>query len=149
MNADDAGKAVFRLEIVVPESTIDGNGHVNNVHYVQWMQNAAEAHSAALGWPAARYRAIGRHWIIRSHNIEYHHSTFAGELIWVQTWVANFKRIKSLRKFRFFRPRDSTVLALASTLFILCDDASGRPVSIPEEVLGDYPTVAPEDEPGL
>ena len=59
MNADDAGKAVFRLEIVVPESTIDANGHVNNVHYVQWMQNAAEAHSAALGWPAARYRAIG------------------------------------------------------------------------------------------
>ena len=48
MNADDADKAVFRLEIVVPESTIDANGHVNNVHYVQWMQNAAEAHSAAL-----------------------------------------------------------------------------------------------------
>ena len=30
MNADDAGKAVFRLEIVVPESTIDDNGHVTH-----------------------------------------------------------------------------------------------------------------------
>ena len=57
MNADDAGKAVFRLEIVVPESTIDANGHVNNVHYVQWMQNAAEAHSAAL-WAEA-WREVG------------------------------------------------------------------------------------------
>ena len=53
-------RAIGRLEIVVPESAIDRNGHVNNVRYVQWMQDAAEAHSASLGWPTERYAALGR-----------------------------------------------------------------------------------------
>ncbi|NQS72357.1 MAG: acyl-CoA thioesterase [Desulfobulbaceae bacterium] len=139
--------SIGRLEIVVPESAIDTNGHVNNVQYVQWMQDAALAHSASLGWPVQRYAALGRTWIIRSHSIEYFHSAYAGELIVVNTWVANFQRIKSLRKFRFYRPADQTVLAIASTLFILCDIQSGRPVKIPPEVMQDYPIVPAAQEP--
>ena len=140
--------AIGRLEIVVPESAIDRNGHVNNVQYVQWMQDAAEAHSARLGWPAERYLAIGRHWIIRSHNIEYYHSAYAGELIWAETWVSDFRRVKSLRKFRFVRPADGVVLARAASVFILCDNESGAPASIPAEVIADYPLLPPEEEPG-
>ncbi len=139
--------AVFRLEIVVPDSAIDANGHVNNVQYVQWIQDAATAHSAALGWTAERYRTLNSHWIVRSHNIEYRHSAYAGDLIWVQTWVSAFKRIKSLRKFRFFRPCDGVELAKAATLFILCDNTTGHPVSIPEAMIRDYPLVAEADEP--
>ncbi len=142
-----ASNSIGTLEIVVPADAIDANGHVNNVQYVQWMQDAALAHSAALGWPSARYAALNRTWIIRSHTIEYFHSAYEGELIWVQTWVATFQRIKSLRKFRFFRPSDETVLAKASTLFIFCDTVSGKPATIPPEVVQDYPIVATAEEP--
>lgn len=139
--------SIGSLEIVVPESAIDTNGHVNNVQYVQWMQDAALAHSARLGWPVQRYAALGRTWIIRSHSIKYFHSAYVGELIVVNTWVANFQRIKSLRKFRFYRPADQTVLATASTLFIFCDIQSGKPVKIPPEVMQDYPLVPAAQEP--
>lgn len=138
---------IGKLEIVVPTSAIDANGHVNNVQYVQWMQDAALAHSALLGWPSERYAALERTWIIRSHSIEYFHSAYEGELIWVQTWVATFERIKSLRKFRFYRPKDNTVLAKAATLFIFCDTVHGKPASIPPEVVQDYPIIAAEQEP--
>ena len=141
-------RAIGRLEIVVPESAIDRNGHVNNVQYVQWMQDAAEAHSASLGWPTERYAALGRHWIVRSHSIEYFHSAYAGELIRVETWVTGFRRVKSLRKFRFVRPKDGVVLARAATVFILCDNEKGGPASIPAEVIADYPVLPPEEEPG-
>lgn len=140
-------KTIGTLEIVVPASAIDANGHVNNVQYVQWMQDAALAHSALLGWHSERYAALNRTWIIRSHSIEYFHSAYEGELIWVQTWVATFQRIKSLRKFRFFRPSDKTVLAKASTLFIFCDTLHGKPASIPPEVMQDYPLVPASQEP--
>jgi acyl-CoA thioester hydrolase len=39
------------------------------------------------------------------------------------------------------------VLATASTLFIFCDLATGKPVAIPQEVLGAYTVVTPGDEP--
>ncbi len=138
---------IGRLEIVVPQEAIDSNGHVNNVQYVQWMQDAALAHSASLGWPTERYAALQRTWIIRSHSIEYFHSAYQGELLYVDTWVSTFQRIKSLRKFRFFRPADKVVLAKASTLFIFCDTINGKPASIPPEVVQDYPIVAANQEP--
>lgn len=138
---------IGRLDIVVPAGAIDGNGHVNNVQYVQWMQDAALAHSARLGWPLSRYAALHRTWIVRSHNIEYYHSAYEGEHISVETWVATFQRVRSLRKFRFFRPADQTVLARASTLFIFCDSRSGKPLSIPPELLRDYPLLSADQEP--
>jgi acyl-CoA thioester hydrolase len=42
---------------VVRAEEIDPLGHVNNVAYVQWMQDAAIAHSSVQGWPMARYRS--------------------------------------------------------------------------------------------
>ncbi len=31
--------AIYAYEITVPASAIDENGHLNNVAYVQWMQD--------------------------------------------------------------------------------------------------------------
>lgn len=139
--------AIGKTTLVVPPSAIDVNGHVNNVQYVQWMQDAAMAHSAALGWSPERYLTLGRTWIIRSHTIEYYHSAYLGETIEVLTWVAGFHKIRSQRNYKFIRPADNTVLASATTVFIFCDLATGRPVSIPSEVQQAYTIVAPADEP--
>lgn len=139
--------AIGSSELVVDQSAIDANGHVNNVHYIQWMQDAAMAHSASLGWPYERYVAYGATWIIRSHAIEYLHSSYAGDKLVVYTWVNQIKKFRSLRKFKFYRPADDTVIARAETLFIFCDIASGRPRSIPPEVQQVYKMVSEEDEP--
>jgi len=139
--------AIGRMQLVVPETAIDVNGHVNNVQYVHWMQEAAMAHSAELGWPWERYAEIGRTWIIRSHTIEYYHSAYAGESITILTWVSDFHKIRSLRKYKFYRPADDIVLATAATLFIFCDMRTGKPVTIPPEVQAAYTVVDPHDEP--
>lgn len=141
--------AIGLIELVVPQEAIDVNGHVNNVQYVQWMQEAAIIHSTRLGWPPERYLTMDRTWIIRSHAIEYHHSAHAGDAITILTWVAHFQKIRSLRKYTFYRPADNTVLATAATLFIFCDLHSGRPVPIPQEVQAAYTVVAEEDEPAF
>ncbi|WP_428256857.1 hypothetical protein [Geoalkalibacter sp.] len=39
--------SIFQHHIEVPQSAIDANGHVNNVSYVQWVQDAAAKHSSA------------------------------------------------------------------------------------------------------
>lgn len=139
--------AIGTIELVVPESVIDLNGHVNNVQYIQWMQDAAMAHSAALGWPQERYASIGRTWIIRSHTIAYLHSAYAGDHLTIHTWVAEFHKFRSLRKFKFVRQASDTTLAVAATMFIFCDLTTGKPRSIPPEILAAYPLVNVTEEP--
>lgn len=139
--------AIGRIDLVVPSTAIDVNGHVNNVQYIQWMQDAAMAHSSEQDWPQERYSAIGRTWVIRSHTIEYRHSAYLGETIAVLTWVADFHKFRSLRKYRFIRPSDETVLAIAETLFIFCDLLTGKPMAIPPEVRDAYTVVDPANEP--
>ncbi len=35
---------IHRYDFSVPEDVVDENGHVNNVVYLQWLQDAAVAH---------------------------------------------------------------------------------------------------------
>ncbi|NLX18197.1 MAG: acyl-CoA thioesterase [Desulfobulbus sp.] len=138
---------IGRLDVVVEPSVIDVNGHVNNVQYVQWMQDAALAHSTQLGWPHERYTALGRTWIVRSHTIEYYHSAYAGDKLSILTWVSSLEKVRSLRKYKFFRPEDGCLLAAAATLFIFCDLHTGKPVSIPQEIQAVYTVIDGTDEP--
>ena len=67
------------------------------------------AHSAAQGWPAERYHELGAGWVVRSHQIEYLRPAFAGESLVVRTWVAGFRKVTSLRRYKIIRPADERV----------------------------------------
>ncbi|MGO8927656.1 MAG: acyl-CoA thioesterase [Limisphaerales bacterium] len=124
---------VYRVEILVPAEAVDRNRHVNNVTYVQWMQDTAIQHSAATGCTRMT-EAIGATWVARMHRIEYLRPAFAGEAITVLTWVADFRKVRSLRRYKFVRTADQKVLAQGETDWVLVDVATGRPRGIPVEM---------------
>ena len=62
--------AIHCEEFAVPEGAIDRNGHVNNVAFVQWMQDAATRHFDS-GGVTETMRAAGGTWVARAHKIEY------------------------------------------------------------------------------
>lgn len=137
--------AVFRIEIRVGPEVVDGNGHVNNVAYVQWMQDVAIAHADASGCTRAT-EAIGATWVARTHHIEYLRPAFAGDRITVVTWVADFRRVRSLRKYKFIRLSDGVVLARAETDWVFVD-SKGRPMSIPVAVQEVFRILGKDEEP--
>jgi acyl-CoA thioester hydrolase len=124
---------VYRIEITVPVEVVDGNRHVNNVAYVQWMQDAALAHSAASGCSSIT-QGLGATWVARTHHIEYLSPAFAGQVICVLTWVADFRKVRSLRRYKFIREADQKVLARGETDWVFVDAATGRPRGIPPEI---------------
>lgn len=134
--------AIYHHRHTVLQGEIDSLGHANNVAYVVWMQSAAVAHSQQLGWPGSRYRALGKGWVARAHKIEYVRPAFAGEEIVVETWVADMKKVTSLRRYRIRRAADNTLLAKAETEWAFIDYATGRPVRITQEVLGAYSPIS-------
>jgi acyl-CoA thioester hydrolase len=126
-------KPAYEYDFDVPASAIDDNGHVNNVEYVRWMQDAAVRHfDAAGGTPLLQ--STGAMWVVRSHRIEYLRPAFPGDRLRVRTWVEDFRRVLSLRKYEFTRPADGTVLAKGETEWVFIDAATGRPKSIPPEL---------------
>lgn len=138
--------AVYRHRLTVPQTAIDGQGHANNLEYLRWMQDAAVAHSAAQGWDAERYRQLGAGWVVRSHWIEYLRPVFAGEAITVVTWVAGFRKIRSLRKFKMLREADGALLARAETDWAFIGLQHRVPRRIPPELRDAFEVV--EEEPG-
>jgi acyl-CoA thioester hydrolase len=124
---------VFHHEFEVSASAMDANGHVNNIEFVRWMQDAAVAHSDAVGCTAAT-TAAGATWVVRSHHIEYRRPAFAGDRVRVVTWVENARRAFSLRKYRFERLSGGEVLAEGETDWAFLDVQSNRPKSIPESI---------------
>lgn len=138
---------IFPHRFIIPSEADDANGHVNNVAYVQWMQDVATLHSDTQGCTREMCRQLGAAWVVRSHRIEYLRPTFAGEEIEIQTWVCNLKRTRSLRRYRFLRVPDQTLLARAETDWVFVNVSSGRPLSIPEEVSSCYQIVEPDEEP--
>jgi acyl-CoA thioester hydrolase len=128
-------QAIYRHRFTVGPEAIDGNGHVNNVVYVQWMQDVAVRHADATGCTDMT-RQIGATWVARSHRIEYLSPAFAGDEIEALTWVASFRKVRSVRRYKFIRTADNATLAQGETDWVFMDLKTGRPRSIPEDVSG-------------
>jgi len=133
----------YRFEIIVPAAAVDRNRHVNNVAYVQWMQDAALQHSAATGCTRMT-EAVGATWVARMHRIEYLSPAFAGDALTVLTWVADFRKVRSLRRYRFIRASDQKVLAQGETDWVFIDMSTGRPRGIPKEIANLFAVVPGE-----
>lgn len=124
---------IFTKTITIPASAIDENGHVNNVTYVQWMQDIAVEHYATVGGVAAQGQNAT--WVVREHKVEYLLPAFAGQEVEIRTWVEDARRVRSLRKYEFVRKSDSSLLVRGETDWVFIDSSTGRPLPIPEAVI--------------
>jgi acyl-CoA thioester hydrolase len=127
---------IYSKVIQIPETAIDENGHVNNVAYVQWMQDIAVEHYASIGGIEAQGPAST--WVVREHRVEYLLPAFAGEDIEIKTWVENVRRVRSLRKYEFVRVSDSRTLVKGETDWVFMDINTGSPRAIPQEVMDTF-----------
>jgi acyl-CoA thioester hydrolase len=124
---------IYSKTFIIPANAIDENGHVNNVAYVQWMQDIAVEHYESIGGTRPMQLA-GATWVVREHRIEYLLPAFAAEEIEIKTWVENIRRVRSLRKYEFIRKTDGKILVRGETDWVFVDLQTGAPRAIPDEV---------------
>ncbi len=139
--------AIFEHFLTVRDDEIDRLGHVGNLVYLRWTQEAALAHSAAQGWPTDAYHKLGSGFIVRSHNIEYRRPALLNDELVVRTWVAGFRRASSLRRFKIVRRRDERVLATAATDWAFVRFETGMPTRIPPEIRDAFELVEDAEDP--
>lgn len=135
----------YLYELAVTSHDIDAQGHVNNAAIVRWMDKAAFAHSAAVGYDMAAFRAMGAAFVVRRHEIDYLAQGYEGDAIAVATWPCKMERFTALRRHQIIRVSDGSTLARALTTWIFIDTTTHRPRRMPAEMIAHF---EPEDDAG-
>ena len=118
---------IFDLKIQVQPAHIDVLGHVNNVMYIQWMQDVAEAHIEALGLGLAQYLELKHAMVAVEHHVQYRKAAFEGEEVILRTWLNDINALYSFRQYAFYRPKDQSILYFGNTKWACIEIATGRP----------------------
>jgi acyl-CoA thioester hydrolase len=141
----DAGPriAVFRRTRQVTPRDVDLLGHVNNVVWVRFVVELAEAHAAALGLDFHTTRELGGIWIVRRHDVLYHANVPLGAAIHETTWVSSLRGALSRRHARF-ENGDGGLLVAAETEWAWVDAATLRPRRVPPSVRDRFDVVVEE-----
>jgi len=121
----------FELPIIVEPSDIDELGHVNNVTFVRWVQDAAVAHWKAAASAEDQARL---YWVVLRHEIDYKQPAFLKDRIIVRTWVGSASRVRFVRYTDVLRAGDRAVLARALTTWVPMDAQTRKPASVSAEV---------------
>lgn len=123
-------ETAFTVKRTVKPSEIDNLQHVNNVVYVQWMNDVAEAHWAFLTKenPFSEYI-----WVAIKHEIEYLKQAVLHDEITIKTWVGATAGFKSERHIEIFK--NDTLLTRAKTVWGMLSAKTLKPTRITEAVL--------------
>ncbi|MBP7933116.1 MAG: acyl-CoA thioesterase [Phycisphaerae bacterium] len=122
---------VFEHPLRVKLEDIDEMGHVNNVVYLRYAQDAAAAHWIAL---ASEEQLKSFVWVARRHEIDYLRPAFPDEELLARTWVGEASGATYERFVEIARPRDNETLARVRSVWVLLDAKSHRPRRVTEEL---------------
>jgi len=114
------------LGVVVTPAHIDLMRHVNNVHYLQWLENVAWDHSVALGMRQDDYTRLGHGMVVRRHELDYVAPALLGDRVLLATWIVALDRLSLHRRYQFVRTSDGTTLFRGATHFVCVEIASGK-----------------------
>ena len=126
-----ADREVFVVPLEVRPEHIDDNGHVNNVVYVGWLQDAGTAHWTARFDDATRARWS---WVALRHEVDYFRPLPPGSEAVARTWVGD---PQGPRFNRYVRIEDGEGRLCAQGLseWCLVDSSTMRPHRIPPEMV--------------
>jgi acyl-CoA thioester hydrolase len=134
LSPEPRASAEHRIEIEALPGDVDMLGHVSNIVYVRWIQDAATDHSRAAGWDHEAYVRLGAVFVVRRHEVDYLAPAYGGDRLGITTWVACFTAATSERQTRITRVQDGREIVQAKTVWALVSTATGRPCRIPAEV---------------
>lgn len=127
--------AISKRTFRVRSYETDLYGHVNQVNYLRYMQEAALDASAEVGYDGAAYDALGTLWLIHETEVEYFRALKFGDSVEVTTWVGDFRRVRSRRFYDMHLVGSGELAAKGSSDWIYLNRATQRPLAIPPEMV--------------
>ena len=122
---------ILEQEITVSKNDLDDLNHVNNVVYINWIQEIAKNH-----WDVLVSDEIkdNYYWVLLEHNIKYLHSALLNEKIIIKTYIEETKGVKSSRIVEIFNKGTNQLLVTSKTIWCLINAKTNKPSRINDEI---------------
>jgi len=125
-------KDTYTKKIKVSPEDIDELNHVNNVRYIQWIQDISTEH-----WFSATKNKLSKKyiWVVASHFVEYKRPSFLNEELVIETYVEKFEGTISERIVTIKNGNTQKINVKATTRWCLIDPDTKKPLRVPDEIL--------------
>ncbi len=120
--------------ITVQPEDIDQMGHVNNVVYLRYAQETAEAHWKSFANQETQTDIL---WVVLRHEIDYKTPVMAGEVLSCETWVEEANGVK-LPRIVSIKNKNNKVIANARTIWCALDGKTMRPKRIDAKLYSQF-----------
>jgi acyl-CoA thioester hydrolase len=120
----------YTYSLTVEQEHIDNLNHVNNVVYLQWVNDISEKHWNILAVNGLKEKYF---WVVLRHELDYHSEAFLGDELSLKTWIGESKGVKSVRHVEIYKG-DNLLLKAAST-WCLIDAKTLKPTRIKNDIL--------------
>ena len=118
--------------ITVNQDHLDELHHVNNVCYVQWVNDIAKEH----WYQNATQNLLEQYiWVVIKHCITYKGAAFLNDVLKLKTYVSFSEGVTSLRIVEIYNNSTNKLLVKSEINFCLINKKNNRPTRIPENIL--------------
>lgn len=121
----------YKETFKVAKEDLDDLNHVNNIRYIEWVQNISKNHWVKVVDEATRNEMV---WVVKNHNITYSKSAKLGDSIVVNTHIKSTRGPLSTRVVEIRNNKTGQLLVNAITEWCLLDAKTFRPKRVPESV---------------
>lgn len=122
---------VYSKTLVVTQDDLDENQHVNNVRYVEWIQEIAREHWDVRASDQLKEKFF---WVVIRYEIDYKKEALQGDEILIETFVGDTTHVTSERFIHIKHKESGALLVSAKSIWCLMDQDSKRPARINEEL---------------
>ena len=122
---------VFKKTITVSKEDIDDLNHVNNVRYVQWVQDIAKEH-----WLTYVSKEILEtySWFLVNHFIEYKSQALLGDKLLIKTYVPKVEGVSTIRHVEITNSETNQLIVNSKAKWCLINSKTQRPARITSEI---------------
>ena len=118
---------LFEATRTVVADDLDDLMHVNNVRYVQWVQDIAKTHWESATTPLQQEEHI---WVLLSHHINYKSAAKLNDKIHLKTYVTRSEGVTSTRIVEMHHKDSQKLIVKSETTWCLLDTLSKKPKRI-------------------
>lgn len=122
---------IFEQTHRVQPDDLDAMQHVNNVRYLQWVQDIAEAHWRSQASQDMQQNLV---WVVLSHFIEYKNPLFLDEEVSLRTYVGKASGPKYDRIVEIWKPSEDKLCVKAKSVWCLLDSKTHRPKRVTDDI---------------
>lgn len=117
----------YSKRITVKEADLDDLEHVNNVRYVQWIQDISKAHWENKAPQEIKEAVL---WVVLTHHIEYKAPALLHDPITISTYISGTKGAVSIRVVEMKHSETNVLFVRSTTEWCLLNKENLRPMRV-------------------